>query len=646
MSIQEQSAPIVTEESLGKHTSQLHSKHWYKSLLSPLWLCLLAALIIRTWLIVHTHGIIDGDEALVGIQAERILHGDFPVYFYGIPYFGSLEAYLASILFAIFGPSAWALRAEATIVSLVLVWLTWRLAAALADAAQLPPYAKRYFTLTAGLVAAVPPLYDGIVELRTWGGYIETFVLMMLLLLSAFRLTRRWHEGASTRELLWRWTGIGLIAGLGMWVYPLIVSSIVASAIWILGDRLAESLKLRRELAETPWRTFRATLRSAKPLLLALAAIPASIAGCLPAILWGATHQWQNVLYIRQLGGTWSLQRIHTIHRVTNTYLTCVAPRVINGALPHESKLPAILHASLLILMLFCIFATSTLIAASFIWHRPALLHARRLAGLPALFGACAAIIYCTGSASVYSLISCDLDLAGRYATPLMLVFPFLIATIFTLVGMYILYIHEKRGQNLSQTTKSVHNAVHPQRIVLAFRLRAPMVARVALFAVLLAYLGTQAWTYGLTDSNHTFQSPYCTIAPANYDPIIAYMQQQHIYYAWATNLLAHPIIFKTDSKIIVVDPLEITNPPGSINRIPSYTDAVKHADRPGFLVFVLHGDTHPLLLRFLDARQVTYHAAFFPSEPGIDVLVVRPLSRTVSPLEISNLEPFNCFTT
>src|SRR2546421_2020474 len=210
MNIQERSALNVTEESLDKNTSQSQSRRWYKFMLSSLWLCLLAALVLRTWLIVHTHGIIDGDEALVGIQAERILHGNFPVYFYGIPYFGSLEAYLASILFAIFGPSAWALRAEATIMSLVLVWLTWRLASSLADAAQLPQYPKRTFTLIAGLVAAVPPLYDGIVELRTWGGYIEIFVLMLLLLLSAFRLTRRWHEGASKRELFWRWAGIGL----------------------------------------------------------------------------------------------------------------------------------------------------------------------------------------------------------------------------------------------------------------------------------------------------------------------------------------------------------------------------------------------------------------------------------------------------
>src|SRR5690242_14421591 len=35
---------------------------------SPLWLCLLIALVLRIWLVVHTNGVIDGDEALVGIQ--------------------------------------------------------------------------------------------------------------------------------------------------------------------------------------------------------------------------------------------------------------------------------------------------------------------------------------------------------------------------------------------------------------------------------------------------------------------------------------------------------------------------------------------------------------------------------------------------
>src|SRR5271167_1493877 len=61
-------------------------KRWYTFLRSPLWICLLLAIIIRVWLVARTHGVIDGDEVLVGVQAEHILHGEFPVYFYGQPY--------------------------------------------------------------------------------------------------------------------------------------------------------------------------------------------------------------------------------------------------------------------------------------------------------------------------------------------------------------------------------------------------------------------------------------------------------------------------------------------------------------------------------------------------------------------------------
>src|SRR5207245_8386841 len=107
---------------------------------SPLWLCLLIALLIRAWLTYHTHGAIDGDESLVGIQAEHILRGEHPIYFYGQAYMGSLEAYLMAILFVIAGPSAWMLRAEPILLSLLVVGLTWKLAGAFAGAAQLSPF--------------------------------------------------------------------------------------------------------------------------------------------------------------------------------------------------------------------------------------------------------------------------------------------------------------------------------------------------------------------------------------------------------------------------------------------------------------------------------------------------------------------------
>src|SRR5689334_21286090 len=70
----------------------------------PLALAIVLTLLLRVALVVHTHAMIDGDEALLGIQAERILQGQYPTYFYAQPYMGSLEAYLAAALFAVFGP--------------------------------------------------------------------------------------------------------------------------------------------------------------------------------------------------------------------------------------------------------------------------------------------------------------------------------------------------------------------------------------------------------------------------------------------------------------------------------------------------------------------------------------------------------------
>ena len=62
-------------------------KRWYRLrfLWSPLMVCFLVGVIVRVWLIVHTNGVIAGDEAMVGIQAEHILHGEHPIYYYGHP---------------------------------------------------------------------------------------------------------------------------------------------------------------------------------------------------------------------------------------------------------------------------------------------------------------------------------------------------------------------------------------------------------------------------------------------------------------------------------------------------------------------------------------------------------------------------------
>ena len=679
---------LTASEATGPY---LGRKHWYAFLLSPLWVCLLIALVVRVWLVVHTNGVIDGDEALVGIQAERVLHGDFPTYFYGQAYMGSLEVYLIAIIFAMVGPSVWALRAEPIILSLLVVWLTWKLAAALADAAHLPFYARQYFMTIAALTAAILPLYDTVIETRTYGGYIETFVLMLLLLLSAFHLTRRWFAGAPYAELAWRWAGIGLLIDLGLWIYPLIAPAILAVGLWIAAKCVAEIVsrrpvvsrrggggedmgrgRLRRprpvHLTSTPHPQGDASVPSQhhptpaptdnsptqgistksgllKELLLALAAIPAAILGFTPALIWGATHQWVNVAYILNLGGGGiSRHRLGLILKVTQSYATCVAPRIISGAVPLENSMLTALHWTLAFFGTFCIFATVGLIALSYIWRRPALVRIRQLAGLPTLFAASTALAFCISSASVFSLLGCTNDDAGRYATPFMLSLPFFFATMFTVASMYLYERHEQREQRERAAQAREQAGSSPRPFSSGTPSRLALLGQGLLLVLLLAYLGTQAWTYGLTNAGHTYQSNYCTAAPANNDPIVAYLQQQHIRYFWASNLLAYPLVFKANNSIIGADPLPLIHPRIAINRIPSYTDAVLHADRPSILVLIQHNDPYPLLLRLLDNRNVTYQKAIFPAEPGFDILVVTPLSRTVSPLESKDFDIFYCY--
>ena len=144
---------------------------------------------------------------MVGIQAENILRGEHPMYYYSQPYMGSLQAHFIAAIFLSTGPSVWALRIEPLFISLFIVFLTWRFSSVLADAAQLSARTKTLFIVIATLVAALPPLYDTVEEMRATGGYVEAFAIMLWLLLCAFRLTYRWRAGASARELALRWAG-------------------------------------------------------------------------------------------------------------------------------------------------------------------------------------------------------------------------------------------------------------------------------------------------------------------------------------------------------------------------------------------------------------------------------------------------------
>src|SRR5260370_1583286 len=79
----------------------------------------LVGLALRLAVIASPLGELDGDEAVVGLMARHIAFlGDRPVFYYGQPYLGSLEAFSAAPLFRLVGSSSALLKLVPTAYSL------------------------------------------------------------------------------------------------------------------------------------------------------------------------------------------------------------------------------------------------------------------------------------------------------------------------------------------------------------------------------------------------------------------------------------------------------------------------------------------------------------------------------------------------
>ena len=81
-----------------------------KNFLELIFFCLLG-LIPRLVLLNHNQAGIESDEAIIGLMGKHILEdGEFPIFYYGQAYMGSLEAILTSLSFKLFGISNFSLK--------------------------------------------------------------------------------------------------------------------------------------------------------------------------------------------------------------------------------------------------------------------------------------------------------------------------------------------------------------------------------------------------------------------------------------------------------------------------------------------------------------------------------------------------------
>ncbi|WP_019868995.1 hypothetical protein [Salinispora oceanensis] len=170
----------------------------------------------------------NSDEATMGLAALHIGQGqEFPIWFYGQAYMGTLEAYLAAPLVALTGPSTLALRLPTLALYAVFALLAWRLTLRLTG--------DHWYALLVTVLLAYGS--DRIVknQLIAGGGYPEMNAAGVALALLAYDLAagRQGYRAA-------RWTGWGLLAGLMAWVDPLVLPYVVGTGAVLLAFRWRE----------------------------------------------------------------------------------------------------------------------------------------------------------------------------------------------------------------------------------------------------------------------------------------------------------------------------------------------------------------------------------------------------------------------
>jgi Dolichyl-phosphate-mannose-protein mannosyltransferase len=168
------------------------------------------------------------DQAVVGLMARHILkNGEHPVFYWGSGYAGTIEPHLLAGVFALLGPTLFAYRLGMVLFLLAGVALTT------AAARRMFGDSCALFTLA---VLAVPPFAFLSKGLTSDGAYDALFFLTTLILWTAFEAERRLAQGRPAVALF---ATMGLSAGLGFWLDPLIAIPAVAVLLWFSAVRRA-----------------------------------------------------------------------------------------------------------------------------------------------------------------------------------------------------------------------------------------------------------------------------------------------------------------------------------------------------------------------------------------------------------------------
>jgi 4-amino-4-deoxy-L-arabinose transferase-like glycosyltransferase len=258
-----------------------------------------AGVAFRAWVYRSVIGIPSSDEALSGLIARHVLHGEFHTFFWAMAYGGTQEPIVTAPIFWVFGSSWLALRIVPIVLSGLAALLVWRVGRRTIG----EPAAT-----VAGVLFWVWPAYNLIQLTHQLGFYGSDVFYCALLLLLALRVVER---PDAVRAGLF-----GLALGLAFWETAQIVPIAVPVVAW------------------TVWKQPRA-------LRLVWVAAPLAALGALPWLLWNAGHDWAS------LSTAYGAQSTYA-HRI-RTFLSPLLPMTVGLRQPWTQQrfLPAALTLAL-----------------------------------------------------------------------------------------------------------------------------------------------------------------------------------------------------------------------------------------------------------------------------------------------------------
>ena len=204
-------------------------------------------------MLLSSQGALDADEAVWGLMARHVLHGEVPTFFWGQAYGGTQETLVTAALFWVFGPSTAALQTVPILFWAAACLMLWRIGRRTLG----EPRAR-----LAAALFWMWPVYFVWKSTRAHGFYGAGLCFGLWSMLAALRLRER-----PTRADL---VSLGLALGLGLWATPQVAILGLPAVAWLV------------------WQRPRLVRRA--PLALAGFAL-----GSLPWWLWNARHGWGSL---------------------------------------------------------------------------------------------------------------------------------------------------------------------------------------------------------------------------------------------------------------------------------------------------------------------------------------------------------------